>query len=239
MASGNKAVTRLTGVASTMAALVYLVQLSACCFYDEKETSYSLDNTQRNLLPYSHGQMLNFRHTDGVDFTVEIEKRIHTVSVLVNDCIECCPEKEKLELEVISFLSDTIWFPVLVAVPLKSRTARDLEPVRNHVKVLEPYRWDLVGKGSGDDLRVDMILQFNDQRNLICNPELHVVCHDTFGAGGNIYTNVAELKLTHVKDAQNFSFYSCFFTQDGLLGIQQTDYVNDLPVRMAEYYRIN
>ncbi len=239
MTAGDKVIIKLIRAASTMAVLFWVVHLSACCFNDVKETSYRLENTQRHLLPYSDGQVINFRHTDGFDFDVGIEKRTEILSVAVNECLECCPETEKLELEVTSFSADTVWFPVLVAVPLKSRTARDLKPVRNHVKVLEPYRWDRVGEGSGDYLRVDKILQFDDQRNLICNPELHIVCHETFGVGGNTYTNVVELKLTHVRDAQRFSFYSCFFTQDGLLSIQQTDYVNDVPVRMAEYYRLN
>lgn len=239
MSFGKMAATRLIRVASTLAALFFLVQLSACCFNDERENSYRLESTQRHLLPYSDNQVLNFRHTDGVDFDVRIEKRTENLNVVVNDCLECCPEREKLEVEVISFLADTIWFPVLVAVPLKSRTAKDMQPVRMHLKVLEPYRWNRITEGSGDYLRVDKILQFNEQHNLICNPELHVVCHETFGVGGNTYTNVVELKLTDVRDAQSFSFYSCFFTQDGLLGIQQTDYVDNLPVSMSEYYRIH
>lgn len=239
MTAMSRIITGLIQTVLVMAVLLWVVHLSACCFNDEKETSYRLESTQRHLLPYTDGQVLNFRHTNGVDFDVRIQKRTEYLSVVVNDCLECCPEREKLEVEVISFLADTVWFPVLVAVPLKSRTARGLEPVKKHVKVLEPYRWDRAVQGSGDYLRVDQVLQFNDQRMLDCNPALQVVCHNTFGVGGNTYTNVVELKLTHVRDAENFSFYSCFFIRDGLLSIQQTDYVNNLPVHMAEYYLIN
>lgn len=239
MPIGNKVSAGLAIAVSAVATLVLLVQLSACCLNDEKETSYRLESTQRHLLPYSDGQVINFRHTDGVDFEVRVEKRTENLSVVVNDCLECCPEREKLEVEVISFSADTIWFPVLAAVPLKSRTAKDLQPVRHHLKVLEPYRWDRITEGSGDYLRVDKILQFDDQRHLICNADLNVTCHPAYSVGGNSYTNVVELQLMTVYDAESFSFYSCFFNQDGLLSIQQTDYVNNLPVRMAEYYRIH
>ncbi|MCS6973298.1 MAG: hypothetical protein NZM13_02320 [Cyclobacteriaceae bacterium] len=230
---GSREMVQVGGVLFVITALVHL---SSCCFPDERETAYRLEPSQKNLLPYNDGQALRFRSTLGFDFDVRVSRELTNLNVRVNDCMECCPMKEKLELEITAFDADTIWFPILVAVPLKSFTAKDLG---HHLKVITTAEYQQVQQGMGDYLRVDERLSFDEARNLLCANSWRVTCHETYDIGGNTYSGVTEIELTDYQGADRFSFYSCFFNQSGLISIRRTLYINDNPAGMYEYYQIN
>lgn len=192
---------------------IILIIISSCCNEDSIETArYELTNAELELIPYTNGQQINFKHSNGYTFDFKvIENKLEWKEY--HDFCEwnCCGQDYfSYQVKTTKLQSQ---YP-LIAIELLLG-----EDWYNN------YDYNSMSLHFNFNYTHSTALQYDSLANFICDDIYNGICHDSIIINDKLYTCVVEKFFEYYNQPDSTSLVpeSILYNNFGLLQIRMSN----------------